>query len=199
MQFYIGLVFDSHSVHFQKIESFKKRYDTKFYSNPYIHLTLLPPFEKDFKNIEAYKKFVSNLNDIIESHLMGITEALQVEFNGINMWMGRKGILSLTPKLSLDYDHLRESLFEFLKEEGVKFKNTKELNRIFMPIGRFEHSMELEASIEQAKMEFSSPFVLNTKCFTLFERSQFIWNQKENLYTFTKYQHRDLVNQLWAN
>lgn len=199
MEIFIGLVFDSNSEHYKKIDSFKKRFDPKYIQAPLVQLTILPPFEIEFTRLEYLKRFKSDINEIIDGHLMGLGSISQIEFNGITFTMGKKGLLGLTPKLSLDFDHLKESLYDFLKEEGAKFKKLKSNTNLILPIGRFDYPEQLEEAIDIAKLEFSSPFMMNAKQFVLFERSFFIWTYNESIYEFQHNQHFNFVNNLWVN
>lgn len=198
MQSYFGLIFDSSSIHTKKIESFKQRYDSKFNSNPYVVLTILPPFEIELRNQESYKKFFESLTDIVDSHLIGLNEIGQIQFNGLKFNMGKKGILTLTPKLSVDFEHLRESLHDFLKSEGVSFAKSKNINNACLPIGRFEYADQLESALEKAKEEFSLPFILQATSLVLFERNFHIWNYKQTIFEFNNNQLNYVDDKLWA-
>jgi hypothetical protein len=195
---FFGAVFDSKSVHCQKIESFKKRFDPKHRSSFPLQLSLLPPFKIDFKHPDEFKEFLLALEDIIEDHLIGGPDSFQLEFNGITFHTGKKEILGLTPKISYDFEHLKESIYEYLKGEGVRFKRPSG-PKIFLPIGRFENNFQLEAAVEMAKIEFSGPFVLDITEIALFEKNLFEWNYRANLAKFKKGQNGEFLEKLWAN
>jgi hypothetical protein len=196
VEFFIGLTFDPGSVHHSKIESFRKRFDSKHLKGEKLQLTLMPPFSIEFANNEEMKNFTEELSDILDSHLMGLDLISQIEFNGITFSMGKKGVLALTPKVSPDLLHAQESLYYFLKESGAKFKKTKNSLNPLLPIGRFDFPDLLEGAIEQAKIEFSSPFVMNGASFVLFEKHPQQWIAKNNLYDFDSRNHFFFVNQL---
>lgn len=196
MEFFIGLTFDPGSVHHSKIESFRKRFDSKYQKGEKLQLTLMPPFSIDFANNEEMNNFTEDLADILDGHLMGLDQISQIEFNGITFSMGKKGVLALTPKVSPDLLHAQESLYYFLKESGARFKKTKNSLNPLLPIGRFDFPDLLEGAIEQAKIEFSSPFVMNGASFVLFEKHPQQWIAKNNLYDFDSRNHFFFVNQL---
>ncbi len=199
MEFFIGLTFDSSSIHHNKIESFRKRFDSKYYKGEKLQLTLLPPFSIDFQNNEEFNNFTEELTDLLEGHLHGLDQISQIEFNGITFSMGKKGVLALTPKISPDLLHCQESLFYFLKDAGARFKKTKNAINPLLPIGRFDFIDLLEAAIETAKIEFSSPFVMNGASFVLFEKSPQQWINRINLYDFDSRDHFFFVNELCQN
>ena len=196
MEFFIGLTFDSSSIHYTKIESFRKRYDSKYQKNGTLQLTLLPPFSIDFVKNEEMTNFVEGLNDLLEGHLYGLDQISQIEFNGITFSMGKKGVISLTPKISPDLMHCQESLSFYLKEAGARFKKSKDATNPILPIGRFDFIDLLESAIETAKIEFSSPFVLNGASIVLYEKSPQQWIARNNLYDFDSRNHFFFVNEI---
>lgn len=90
LEYFIGLTFDTSSVHYAKIESFRKRFDSKYGIGGALQLTLLPPFSIDFINNDEINNFTDELSDLLEGHLYGLDEISQVEFNGITFSMGKK-------------------------------------------------------------------------------------------------------------
>lgn len=199
MEFFIGLTFDPSSIHYNKIESFRKRFDSKFQKGEKLQLTLLPPFSIDFPNNEGLANFTEELSDLLDSHLYGLDQVSQIEFNGITFSMGKKGVLALTPKIAPELFYIQESLYSFLKESGARFKKSKNATNPLMPIGRFDFHDLLESAIEVAKIEFSSPFVMNGASFVLFEKGPQQWIIKNNLYDFDSRDHFFFVNQLCQN
>ena len=189
MEFFIGLTFDTSSIHHTKIESFRKRFDSKYQKNEKLQLTLLPPFSIDFVNNEAMNDFTEELTDILDGHLYGLDHISQIEFHGITFSMGKKGVLALTPKISADLLHCQESIYHFLKESGAHFKKSKSAANPLLAIGRFDYIDLLESAIETAKIEFSSPFVMNGSSFVLFEKSPQQWIAKNNLFDFDPRNH----------
>lgn len=199
MEFFIGLTFDPSSIHHTKIESFRKRFDSKFQKGEKLQLTLLPPFTIDFQNNDEFNNFVEELSDLLDSHLFGLDQISQIEFNGITFSMGKKGVLALTPKISPELFYCQESLHSFLKESGARFKKSKDTTNPLLPIGRFDYSDLMESAIETAKIEFSSPFVMNGASFMLFEKGPQQWIARTNLYDFDSRDHFFFVNELCQN
>ena len=184
MEFFIGLTFDSSSLHYKKIEGFRKRFDSKSLKGEQVQLTLLPPFCIDFQKSEELLNFTEELYDLLEGHFYELDQISQVEFMGITFSMGKKGVLALTPKSSPELFYCQESLYSFLKESGARFKKSKNATNLLLPIGRFDYLNQLELAIETAKVEFSSPFVMNGSSFVLFEKAPQQWIVRSNLYNF---------------
>jgi len=199
MEYFIGLTFDPGSIHHQKVESFRSRFDTKFGKNENLQLTILPPFSVDFRSNQEAEDFEEELQELLEGHLYGLTEISQIEFNGITFSVGKKGVISLTPIISPDIIHCHESLYFFLKEYGVKFKNnSSSALKPLLPIGRFDLIDHMGPAIETAKMEFSSPFVMDAMSFVLFEKTPKEWKAKNNLFDFELRDHFFFVNEMYA-
>jgi hypothetical protein len=198
MEYFIGLTFDPGPIHHQKIESFRARFDSKFGKAKTLQLTILPPFSIDFKNKKEESEFIEEISDLLDSHLMGLMDIAQVQFNGMTFTMGNSGSLALTPMISPDFLHVQESLYSVLQDYGVKFKKTKDILTSILPIARVEHVGMLESAIEVAKVEFSSPFVLVAESIVLFEKTPREWKNKNNLYDFEVRDHFFFVNQIYA-
>ena len=184
MEYFIGLTFDLGSIHQNKIENFRRRFDSKFTKNELLQLTLLPPFLLNLSTKSEEKKFTEELSELIEGHLYGLKEVSQIEFSGFTFSMGKKGGLSLTPNISPDLLYCQESIYFFLKDNGAKFKKTKNGQNLILPIARVDSSNLLESAIETAKLEFSSPFVMDATSFILFEKTPKAWTDRFNLYDF---------------
>ena len=189
MEYFIGLTFDLGSIHQQKIENFRKRFDSKFAKNGQLQLTIIPPFSIDLQTRSEEKLFTEELMEIIEGHLYGLKDISQVEFLGMKFTMGKKGVLSLTPIISQDLLYCQESIYSFLKDNGAKFNKPKNSVNLILPIGRFDFPELLESAIEVAKNEFSSPFVMDASSFILFEKTPREWIYRNNLYDFETRSH----------
>lgn len=198
MEYFIGLTFDPGSIHQNKIENFRRRFDSKFIKSNQLQLTILPPFTVDFHNRHEEENFIEELSELLEGHLYGLSESSQIEFNGMTFSMGKKGTLSLTPIISPDLLYCQESIYFFLKEYGVKFKKHKTSHTPILPIGRVDYPELLEAAIDVAQLEFSSPFVMSAMSFTLFEKTPREWKSKNNLYDFELRSHNFFVNEMYA-
>lgn len=198
MEYFIGLTFDPGSIHYQKIESFRRRFDKKFGKAQTLQLTILPPFTIDFVKKADEADFIEEVSDLIDSHLMGLEDVSQMQFNGISFSAGKNATVSLTPIISPDFLHAQDSLYSLLKEYGVKFKQTKDILSSILPIGRLENGMLIESAIEVAKVEFSSPFVMEAQGLVLFEKTPREWIIKNNLYDFEVRDHFFFVNQNYA-
>lgn len=196
MEYFIGLSFHQSSIHHKKIESFRRRFDSKYQHSQLLQLTLLPPFHIDFKNNGDLENFEDEIRELLEGHLYGLDEIAQIEFFGISFTLGQKGVVSLTPKISPDLLHCQESLYHLLKESGAHFMKTKSSTNTFLPIGRCESPEQLENAIEIAKVEFSSPFVLEGESFILFEKKPKLWVPKTKLFDLKSQDHFILVNGL---
>ncbi len=188
VEYFIGLTFHQSSIHYKKIESFRQRFDSKYQHSQLLQLTLLPPFRIDFKNSTDLENFEDEMKELIEGHLYGLEEVAQIEFSGISFSTGAKGVLSLTPRISQDFIYCQESLFHLLKENGSHFLKSKTTSNTFLPIGRLDSAEQLENAIEIAKVEFSTPFVLEGESFVLFEKKPKLWVPRMSLFNLKSQQ-----------
>lgn len=198
MEYFLGLTFDPSSIHHTKVESFRRRFDSKYLKQEKLQLTILPPFTVEFSNNNEEQNFVEELQELLEGHLYGLTEISQIEFNGMTFSTGKKSVIALTPIISPDIIHCQESIYSFLKEYGVKFKNTKNAFNPLLPIGRFEQIELMESAIEAARIEFSDAFVMDADRLVLFEKTPREWKAKNNLFDFEIRDHFFFVNTLYA-
>lgn len=198
MNLFIGLVFDKNSEHLKKIDNFRRRYDQKYVNNPFNQLTIVPPFELEISRLDQLKRIKEDLGELIDDHLFGNHFFSQIEFNGISFSSGRKSIVGLTPKMNDEVEYLQESVFDYLLSEGAKFKKNKN-NRLIFPIGRFDFQTSIESIVEAAKVEFSSPFVLNSTSISIFHRQNCFWSLRESLFEFNQPTSLNFVNNLWPN
>lgn len=63
-KFFVGLTFYSDNSFAKTIESFRKRYDEKYQTNPFLHLAIVPPFEIETNKI---KKLSQELIEELDS------------------------------------------------------------------------------------------------------------------------------------
>jgi hypothetical protein len=196
VEYFIGLSFHPGSIHYKKIDSFRKRFDSKYLHSELLQLTLIPPFQIDFKNKSDLDNFTEEITDMLEGHLYGLDEAAQLEFAGISFFEGQKGVVSLTPKISPDLHYCQESLYQLLKDNGAHFVNSKNTSNTYLPIGRLESSSQLETAIEIAKLEFSSPFILQAESFILFEKKPKSWLPQTQLFNFKTHNNLFFVSGL---
>lgn len=184
MELIIGFSFKENSLHYQKIENFRKRFDSKYSHFNDLTLVIIPTFTIDFKNREDEKKFIEDINEIIEGQFFGIDELSDLEFNGISFTVGKKRFLGLTPIVSPDVVYCQEALSSYLKENGVTFKKSKSALNPILAIGRFETDIELATGIEAAKVEFPDPFTVEVESVSLYYKSSNGWHLKKNLFNF---------------
>lgn len=184
MSYLIALKFSENSHASFKIKEFRKRFDTKYENLNQNFLSIVPPFSIEFKNKEERQNFFNNLADVIDDNLTGLESANEIEFNGINFSVGKKGILALSPIISPDIFYTQESISAYLSEENVTYHKKKQSFVPLLVIGRFEGNEFLEAGIEQAKIEFAEAFSMQATALVVYEKKNDTWLEINNLYKF---------------
>lgn len=194
MQYFIGLTFQSSYLQFQKLDSFRARYDSKYNRSNTTHLTLVPPFELPVMNKNQVHQWVENLQDEIDGQLHGLSNVGQTTFEGIDFQDGEKQLLFLKPKISIDMTFVLELLESSVKEMGGIQKSKlkrDDTDHLYFPIGRFDHFLELQSALEEAKSEFSIPFQLQNKEIVLYEKGPKQWLAGHHLFSFADGKDQD--------
>lgn len=189
MTFFIALTFSPDSLHYQKIDSFRRRFDSKYWKGPALHLSLLSPFRPQkmgFKDLQLL------LVDEIENHMQDLLDVSEVHFKGLEFTTGKKSMLYLKPHMPIDLAHCQEALQDILEAQGALFKKrriykgdyTTASDQAFLPIGRFHDPFLTEAAVETARFEFPHEFSLRADSITLFEITANHWTPCRKLFTF---------------
>lgn len=185
-KFFLGLTFYPDNSFSKLIESFRARFDTKYQSNPYLHLPIVPPFEID---VTEKKKLQQELVEELESFFFENTANHQLKFSGLDVHEYKKNkMLHLNPILDEELALCQESVFEICQSYiSEREKKMKEANKkTFLTIGRFENPVDLHASIELARTEFVDITALAYQSICLFSKNNGIWYREADLITFEK-------------
>lgn len=192
-------------LNYQKIDSFRQRFDFKYSRSNILQMTLIPPFQFEKNGLRGLRDFLEMSSDELESHLLGFFEDIHIPFNGFDFKSGKKGVLYLKPSLPIDLYHCQESLFEILKETHGTIRKYKKLNvsqiddlQTFLPIGRFIDPFQLELAVDQAKIEFDSQFIMRAKDITLFEKMPGKWIPQKVLFKFSNYRQEKFKEDIFS-
>lgn len=187
MQCFIGLTFSDYYLQFNKIDIYRRRFDTKYTKSNVLQLTLLPPFE-----IQNYdNEFIETLSDELDGHLEGLEEINEISFNGVDFNNEKKGTVFLRPELPLEFQYCQQSLWELIKDFGGEFNRKKPviseedvIQRAYLPIARTKGIDQFEFAIETAKDQFEEPFQLRANGISIFETTPGQWILRDHLYQF---------------
>jgi 2'-5' RNA ligase len=184
-KYFLGLTFYPDNSFSKNIESFRSRFDTKYQSNPYLHLAIVPPFEVD--GTEA-KKLQQELVEELESFFFENTANQVMNFSGIDVHEYKKNkIIYLNPVFSEEFSLCQESLFAICQSYNTdREKKMKESQKTFLTIGRYQDSFNLHSSIEMAKNEFQEFTSLAFQSICLFSKNNGIWYREADLISFEK-------------
>lgn len=183
-KYFLGLTFYPDNSFSKSIESFRSRFDSKYQTNPYLHLPIVPPFEVE---VTEAKKLQQELVEELESFFFENTENHLLKFSGLDVHEYKKNkILYLNPIMDEEFSLCQESVFDicqsYITDREKKLKDKK----TFLTIGRYHESQELHASIELAKKEFQEFTALAFKSICLFSKNNGTWYQEADLVTFEK-------------
>lgn len=182
---FLGLTFYPENSFAKNIESFRSRFDTKYQSNPYLHLPIVPPFEIE---VTDFKQLQQELVEELESFYFENTENHSLKFTGIDVQEHKKNkLLYLNPILGEELSFCQESLFSicqsYIHEREKKLKDNK---KTFLTIGRYNGDMDLHSSIDLARREFQEFTSLPFKSICLFSKNNGNWYREADLMSFEK-------------
>lgn len=149
---FIGFIFNKDQLFSQKIKNFRSRFDPKYDTNSFTHLGLVEPFEIENKNIE---QLCEVLVEELETFYFEQKDSPIIEFKGIDFIHTKKrSLLSLMPVFNQEHEFLKELLLDICTELSPeeKIKNSKK----FLTLGRYQTFLELNNSINHARLEFDS-------------------------------------------
>lgn len=181
---FLGLTFFSDNSFAKNIESYRKRFDSKYQTNPYLHLPIVPPFEIEVTEV---KKLKQELIEELESFFFENTENHALNFTGLDVHEYKKNkILFLNPHIEEELALCQESVFSicqsYITDREKKMKNSK----TFLTIGRYNDSPDLHSSIELARQEFQEFTSLPFESICLFSKNNGIWYREADLVSFDK-------------
>jgi hypothetical protein len=183
-KFFVGLTFFSDNSFAKNIDSYRSRFDTKYQTNPYLHLPIVPPFEVEITDI---KKLKQELVEELESFYYENTKHHILNFTGLDVHEYKKNkILYLNPQIEEELALCQESLFSICqsyipdREKRMKDKKT------FLTIGRYQDCIDLHASIDLAKKEFQEFTALAYDSICLFSKNNGVWYREADLVSFDR-------------
>jgi len=182
---FLGLTFYPDNSFSKNIESFRSRFDTKYQTNPYLHLPIVPPFEVEVTEV---KKLQQELVEELESFYFENTAHHALKFTGMDVHEYKKNkILYLNPIIEDELAHCQESVFSICQSYiQDREKKMKESSKTFLTIGRYQEPLELHSSIEQAKREFQEFTSLSYESICLFSKNNGIWYREADLVSFER-------------
>lgn len=185
-KYFLGLTFYPDNSFSKNIESFRSRFDSKYQTNPDLHLPIVPPFEVE---VTEAKKLQQELVEELESFFFENTANHVMKFSGIDVHEYKKNkILYLNPSADEEFSLCQESLFaicqSYISEREKKMKESSK--KTFLTIGRFQDSQSLHTAIEMAKNEFQEFTALAYQSICLFSKNNGIWYREADLVTFDK-------------
>lgn len=182
---FVGLTFFSDNSFAKNIESYRSRFDSKYQTNPDLHLPIVAPFEIEVTEV---KKLKQELVEELESFYFENTAHHVLGFSGLDVQEHKKNkILYLKPTIGEELALCQESLVSICKSYITdREKKIKDSKKTFLTIGRFNDPMELHASIDLAQKEFQEFTALPYQSICLFSKNNGIWYREADLMSFDR-------------
>lgn len=193
---FLGLTFYSDNSFAKNIESYRSRFDSKYQTNPYLHLPIVPPFEIEVTEV---KKLKQELVEELESFFFENTEHHTLNFTGLDVHEYKKNkILYLNPLIGEELALCQESLFSICQSYITDREKRMKDSKTFLTIGRYHDIPDLHSSIELARQEFQEFTALPFESICLFSKNNGIWYREADLVSFDKpantFLHSSLVS-----
>ncbi|MFA5582923.1 MAG: 2'-5' RNA ligase family protein [Bacteriovoracaceae bacterium] len=180
---FVGLTFYADNSFSKNIESFRSRFDSKFQSNPYLHLPIVPPFEVEASQVKTLE---AELIEELESFYFENTAHHTMKFTGIDVHEYKKNkILYLNPTVDEELSLCQESLFSICKSYVDRNKRMKD-KKAFLTIGRYHEIFDLHSAIELAQREFHEFTTLPFESICLFSKNNGNWYREADLVSFER-------------
>lgn len=184
-KFFVGLTFYNENSFAKHIESFRSRFDSKYQSNPSLHLAIVPPFEIEITEV---KKLEAELIEELESFYFENIKGHRLKFTGLDVHEYKKNkILYLNPTIDEELAFCQESIVaicqSYIQDRQKRIKDTK---KTFLTIGRFHDQNELHSSIDLAKQEFAEFTDLPFASICLFSKNNGVWYKEADLLSFER-------------
>lgn len=181
---FVGLTFYSDNSFAKKIDFYRSRFDSKYQTNPYLHLPIVPPFEIEVTQV---KRLTMELIEELEGFYFENTGHHLLSFTGLSVHeYKRNKILYLNPIIQEELAMCQESLFSICQSYITDREKRMKDSKTFLTIGRYQGNQDLHASIDQAKREFQEFTALAFASICLFSKNNGIWYREADLVSFEK-------------
>jgi hypothetical protein len=182
---FVGLTFFPENSFAKNIDSFRSRFDTKYQTNPYLHLPIIPPFEVE---VTELRQLQQELVEELEAFFFENVEGHRLQFTGIDVHEYKKNkLLYLNPVIEEELAFCQESLFSICQSYiSDREKRLKDNTKTFLTIGRYSDSPDLHSSIDLARREFQEFTSLPFESICLFSKNNGTWYREADLVTFNR-------------
>lgn len=179
---FVGLTFRADSSLSKKIDSFKRRFDPKYRTHSFLHMSMLAPFEIEAWDLKVLKE---ELKEELESFFFGHNEPLKLGFTGVDILQSKKmNMLYLNPSYDANLEHCMELVNDICKAfipRNIKYRpNAKQ----FLPLGKFQAMDPMDAILDVVKSEFNSISELTITGIALYRKRNGVWSTEEQLMSF---------------
>lgn len=183
-KFFVGIKFSESSTLSRKIQGFRKRFDPKFDSHGFMHMSLHAPVEIMTKDKH---KLVGELKEELEVHFYGDETSPKLALQGLGVHESRRQyILYLNPLYPESLYFCMESIKEICESFVAPSVNYKRNDKQFLPIGYFGHWDQVHKVMESAQEEFKANSELAITGISLFEKKFGVWSEVESLISFNQ-------------
>jgi 2'-5' RNA ligase len=181
---FVALTFQEGHSFTKKIQQFRQRFDTKFTTNKYLHLGIVPPFEIDDHDI---LELGDTLVEELETFFFNLPEARQLSFQDIKVHDFKKNkLLFLEPQSDPDLEYVQELLQNICQDYVKESQHSIAKTPPFLTIARSHDDLALQNAFETARIEFREDVMLPWRSISLFKKNHADWLEERELCLFPR-------------
>lgn len=181
-KYFVALKFKNDSALYRTIDGFKRRFDPKYKSDSFPHMSMLAPFLMDGKNEEA---LIETLKEESQTFFYGHEGALKLDFSGIDIAKYSKNhLLFLNPKNEDNMGYcidLVQAICESFIASNISYKKNK---KQLMQLGSFKSSTELYFALEDLKEQSLTNVGMKVDSIVLMKKSNGNWQERDQILKF---------------
>jgi hypothetical protein len=181
-KYFVALKFKNDSALYRTIDGFKKRFDPKYKSDSFPHMSMLAPFQMDTKD-----EFVlaETLKEEAQTFFYGHEGALKLDFSGIEITKHhKKHMLFLNPvnigNMEFCIDLVQSICEPFVARNTGYKQNKKQL----LQLASFYNTNDLYSALEDLKEQSLTKLGIKVDSIVLMKKSQGNWQVQDEIFKF---------------
>lgn len=184
---FIGLILKSNTPSAKKIDEYRLRFDPKAYTNKFLHMSLLPPFVVNEKQMRVITQEI--IEEVDTYFSLDQAEDNILSFPRVDVYNKARRILYLEPHLPTDMMYLKEGLEQLLFDLIPEYKRQHIKEKCFLSLGKFQDPLLLNLALDTVLDQFVFPLEFEIDSLALFTRRDRFWSVQRTLLNF-----KDTVN-----
>ncbi len=181
-KYFVALKFKNDSALYRTIDGFKKRFDPKYKSDSFPHMSMLAPFlmePKDELNL------IETLKEETQTFFYGHEGAIKLNFSGIDIVKYSKNHLLFLNPMNVDNMgyciDLVQAICEGFIPNNINYKKNK---KQLMQLASFKSSSALYLALEDLKEQSFTNSGMKVDSIVLMKKSYGNWQERDQILKF---------------